>query len=405
MHTYLRKKRIVVLFSINILILLLLPPPSQCQNTCLGPATEGFGTREAWVAVDISRLTPNTAVDPDPTVRPKEIGCHPESSKIGDRTTTLIVDCRSMTTRDQHLAGKITPDDFYSSRAGLHCRNDLRPGVSFYRLPYLIFGRDEADSQGTLRFRRYGIRETWVWYKADISSFYLLASYMNSYDLLLGPFKGDPLVELRKAIRPHRERTLPGVAASAVSHYFYDARKRPPETPPPSPVPPTTNLTPDMIWEREWSLWNSSNTTVRLTNNTGRVLYYLSNEGALVVEETKTEGGIYAYALGGTWRKLEPGQSVEGQIFNMGANLSLSECARGREAAQRFATKKVRTAGSSVEPATSDFPCQMTALKRHVVAFVNTEPVFHDEIPIEITYTPPLRETLPPDAPAVVPAQ
>ena len=405
MTTYLHNKRSVVLLAAN--ILLLLPTTLPCQTRCeIPPSTQGFGTRQAWVAVDISHLTPNTAVDPDPTIRPKEIGCHPESRHEPDgRTSTWITDCRGMTTSDQHRAGKIAPDDFYASRGlGVPCLNNLREGVSFYRLPFLIFGRDEADSQGTLRFMEYRGRETWVWYKADTNSFYLLPDANGNYPLF-GPFKGNPLIELRMAIRLHRERTLPGVTASAVSHYFYSTHKKPPETPPPSSVQETMrNYTPEMAWRQQWSLWNSSQTTVRLTNDAGRILYYLSKEGALEVEEQQ-EGGIYAYELRGIWHKLEPGQSVEQRaIFNPGVNLSLSECARRREQAQSFATKRARSAGSPLDPASIYFPCQMTAPTRHVVVFVNTEPVFHDEIPIEITYTPPLRETLPPDAPAVVPA-
>ena len=42
------------------------------------------------IGVDISRLTPNTAVDPDPTIRPKQVGCHSENTEIDGRTVTWM---------------------------------------------------------------------------------------------------------------------------------------------------------------------------------------------------------------------------------------------------------------------------------------------------------------------------
>src|SRR5262249_44191994 len=377
-YTFIRVRGI--LFTIS--IFLVIPTHLHCQNACLGPETEGFGTREAWVAVDISKLTPNTAVDPEPTIRQKEIGCHPWTA-----------DCHQMTTRDQRLAGKVTLDDFYSSPAGVLCRDHLREGVSFYRLPFLVFGRDEVDSQGTLRFTRYATHETWVWYKADTNSFYLHQNY--GLDPLYGPFKGNPLIELRKAIRPYREQPLTGVTAAVVSHFFGDAHKKPAEAPPPESAQEMgRNYTPYNWWAERWIGWNSSQTTVRLTNNTGRVLYYSGSE------EKQTEGGIYAYGIyayrpWGDRHKLESGQSVEWQIYNSGVRLPLSQCVRDKEYAESVATTLAQRLPTSTWHALN--PCQ-TAPTRHIVVFVNADPALYDDMPIDITYTPPLRETLPPNA-------
>jgi len=383
-YTFIRVRGI--LFTIS--IFLVIPTHLHCQNACLGPETEGFGTREAYVAVDISKLTPNTAVDPEPTIRPTQVGCHPESMDINGRTVTWIADCHEMTTLDQRRAGKTTPDDFYSSRAGVFCREYLAAGVSFYRLPFLIFGRDAVDSQGTVRFMRYALRGTWVWYKADTNSFYLYPSY--GLGPLYGPFKGEPLTELRKAIRPYRQLPLPGVTASVVSHFFGDAHKKPAETPPPESAQDMgRNYTPDMAWAERWVRWNSSQTTVRLTNNTGRVLYYSGSE------EKKTEGGIYAYGPWGDRYKLESGQSVEWQIYNSGVRLPLSQCVRDKEYAESVAPTLAQRLATRTWYALN--PCQ-TAPTRHIVVFVNADPALYDDMPIDITYTPPLRETLPPNA-------
>jgi hypothetical protein len=355
--------------------LLLLCPAGMDGQTRrdLAPDVQGFGTQEAPLTVDLSKLTTNTALDSTPTTSwPIRMNCDARERHDGP--------CHYMNTDDQRRMGKVTPRDLYPPYVSDYRRRELlREGFTFFRFPHVLIGREQplASPPHPVRFVWYnspGADNTLaggiaVWYRREADSFYIWSPYTGGVDVMFGPFKGHPLVQLRKAIKPRHKRTMSGVNITIVSHqWVHPTMPRPSENPPPeSPV--IRNYSELGSWMDAWRQYGRARVDVRLTNNTERALYYVSGaSGFWTIENLPMMDGLTPWHLPplpaeSTWARLEPGQWVEAHIEVKGVG----------------PRKYLEHRSRAIAP-------------QQFVAFVNTEPVFWDEIPIEISVLPPFRD-------------
>ncbi len=168
---------------------------------------------------------------------------------------------------------KRKPDDFFQSFKWnfneCWAGSVLKEDVTAYCFPYLSLGYPVTIYQGMPeRFISPDVGIA-VWYEAKNNRFYLYNGWNSEY--ALGPFDGEPLAALTKAIKPRKEkRSFPGVELEFKSQNwtFPDMSE---------PLPPwscATNYCPQFeIIEK----YQSVTTHLRLINKSKKILYYLAD--------------------------------------------------------------------------------------------------------------------------------
>ena len=200
----------------------------------------------------------------------------------------------------------------------------LREGVVAYCFPYLMIGQ-----YGTLQYQKEPMYlpitsrypGVYVWYEPDKNSYYIWSNEYSS-SFALGPFRGEPLSALTKAIIPTKgKREFPNVELQVVAQNWTF-----PEMPEPKNTGQgDTNFYP---YNEELQKYENLTSRIRLTNKGKNIIYYLAHlyypdpDGFLL---TKSESGPgwnrrsfpFRFALGraGTrWLPLAPGGEIEFEI-------------------------------------------------------------------------------------------
>lgn len=209
----------------------------------------------------------------------------------------------------------------------------LRDGVSAYCLPYLQLGYSVLTDypKKVERFVPATQYEgVYIWYEEQSNSYYIWGSSWN-FEYALGPFTGEPITALTKAIKPRKEkRSFPGIKFELISQgwTFPDM----PEPPPPAPC--YTSYCPqyEIIFN-----YQKVTTRLRLVNNSKKTLYYLADNsqaaapigfglsrkigqvdwvGSAILKKTGISeiGGIYS-----RWIPFPPDKAVEIELIGRGS--------------------------------------------------------------------------------------
>ena len=101
----------------------------------------------------------------------------------------------------------------------------LKNGVKAYCLPHARLGKHYRSPHDPTVDSFSGIGACaglYVWHIPRENRFYLWGICWNAPGVL-GPFLGDPRIELRQAVKPRKgQRTFPGVTLTVVSHWWVD---------------------------------------------------------------------------------------------------------------------------------------------------------------------------------------
>lgn len=174
-------------------------------------------------------------------------------------------------------SSKLKPDSFFRMTkwdlAACWSESVLRSGVAAYCFPYLKIGihRSVPDYQKENVFVSFGNRPgIYVWHEPEENRYYLWSNYWN-YEYAIGPFPGDPLTELVKAVKPSRKkRSFKDVRLEFVGQKW----TYPNDTTPPRDHCSDCGYSPYLEWLKKYQ---SLTTRLRLVNGGKENLYYLAN--------------------------------------------------------------------------------------------------------------------------------
>ena len=155
-------------------------------------------------------------------------------------------------------------------------RSVLRDGVFGYYFPYLMAGQFFSNQYNREQiFHSTGdYPGLYIWYEPEKNSYYLWGDYWNS-PFVIGPFHGEPLSALTKAVIPTKgKRSFPDVNIEVISQHW---------TFPDEPEPVNTDKPGmgDSPYFRKLLVYEDLTSRLRIENNGKTNVYYLAREYGL----------------------------------------------------------------------------------------------------------------------------
>ena len=209
-----------------------------------------------------------------------------EWTRFGGENQTAYIDVNRLKTTvrrtgngiSDFMASGVEKKSFYPE-GGMHnggCAGGSLPrgGVAHYCLPFAALGYELSTGDNPEGgFVPVGNRDVEVFYEKSRNVFYFFGG-LTYFNEAVGPFTGNPLIEIPKAVKPRKSRrSFPDIESRIISQRWLYPNEAD------AKVPRDDNY--DFVGGRmsgrqiERTRLETFFTTIRLTNNGGKDLYYL----------------------------------------------------------------------------------------------------------------------------------